>query len=106
METDPTRMCELLVGLPDVHILGVDDQVNGFVCIYIEPKARPTRVCPLWRLRAGQGSRRRSSWLTYRVLGVRPGSSGTNAVGAAPSPRAQSVRGPKRTIASVPPAWR
>ena len=36
METDPTRMCELLVGLPEVHILGVDDQVNGFVCIYIE----------------------------------------------------------------------
>lgn len=36
METDPTRMCELLVGLPDVTVLGVDDEVNGFVCIYIE----------------------------------------------------------------------
>jgi transposase len=32
-------MCELLVGLPDVNILGVDDQVNGFVCIYIESSA-------------------------------------------------------------------
>jgi hypothetical protein len=31
-------MCELLVGLPDVHILGVDDQVNGFLCIYIESR--------------------------------------------------------------------
>ena len=40
METDPTRMCELLVGLPDVHILGVDDQVNGFLCIYIESRAQ------------------------------------------------------------------
>jgi transposase len=29
-------MCELLVGLPDVHILGVDDGVEGFLCIYIE----------------------------------------------------------------------
>jgi hypothetical protein len=38
VETDPTRMCELLVGLPDVHILGVDDQVNGFLCIYIESR--------------------------------------------------------------------
>ena len=25
METDPTRMCELLVGLPDVNIKGVGD---------------------------------------------------------------------------------
>jgi transposase len=33
-------MCELLVGLPDVHILGVDDDVNGFVCIYIESRAQ------------------------------------------------------------------
>jgi transposase len=32
-------MCELLVGLPDVHILGVDDQVKGFLCIYIESRA-------------------------------------------------------------------
>jgi hypothetical protein len=36
VETDPTRMCELLVGLPDVNILGVDDGVEGFLCIYIE----------------------------------------------------------------------
>src|SRR5664280_909816 len=33
-------MCELLVGLPEVHILGVDDQVNGFLCIYIESRAQ------------------------------------------------------------------
>jgi transposase len=32
-------MCELLVGLPDVNILGVDDGVNGFLCIYIESNA-------------------------------------------------------------------
>jgi transposase len=32
-------MCELLVGLPDVNVLGVDDEVNGFVCIYIESSA-------------------------------------------------------------------
>jgi transposase len=39
VETDPTRMCELLVGLPDVNVLGVDDEVNGFLCIYIESSA-------------------------------------------------------------------
>ena len=26
MEIDPTRMCELLVGLGDVEVLGVDDE--------------------------------------------------------------------------------
>ena len=25
LETDPTRMCELLVGLPDVNVDGVED---------------------------------------------------------------------------------
>ncbi len=25
METDPTRMCELLVGLPDVEVVGVGE---------------------------------------------------------------------------------
>ena len=40
METDPTRMCELLVGLPEVNVLGVDDGVEGFLCIYIESSAR------------------------------------------------------------------
>jgi transposase len=39
VETDPTRMCELLVGLPEVSILGVDDEVEGFLCIYIESSA-------------------------------------------------------------------
>jgi hypothetical protein len=26
VETDPTRMCELLVGLPAVNVLGVNDE--------------------------------------------------------------------------------
>jgi transposase len=32
-------MCELLVGLPEVNVLGVDDGVEGFLCIYIESSA-------------------------------------------------------------------
>ena len=27
VESDPTRMCELLVGLPDVRVIGIDDGV-------------------------------------------------------------------------------
>lgn len=44
METDPTRMCELLVGLPDVNVNGVGDW-PGWLQIEITTRsARP--VCP------------------------------------------------------------
>ncbi len=29
METDPTRICQLLVGLPEVHVLGVEAPDDG-----------------------------------------------------------------------------
>ena len=35
MVTDPTRMCELLVGLPDVIVLGVVDHVGGPLEIHV-----------------------------------------------------------------------
>lgn len=36
METDPTRMCELLVGLPDVAVTGVGDWPR-WLRIAVEP---------------------------------------------------------------------
>ena len=36
METDPTRMCELLVGLPEVRVLGVIDVVDAPVEVMVE----------------------------------------------------------------------
>ena len=36
METDPTRMCALLVGLPDVRVLGVDDRVGEPMVVCVE----------------------------------------------------------------------
>lgn len=45
MEVDPIRMCELLVGLPDVTVLGVDDEPGGLVVVHVETReARP--ACP------------------------------------------------------------
>jgi hypothetical protein len=38
VETDPTRMCELLVGLPDVRILGVHGRAGDVLRIYIESR--------------------------------------------------------------------
>ncbi len=40
MVTDPTRMCELLVGLPDVTVLGIDDEVGFPLSIHVETRAR------------------------------------------------------------------
>ena len=38
MESDPTRMCELLVGLAAVNVLAVDDEVDGGVVVHIESR--------------------------------------------------------------------
>ena len=43
METDPTRMCEKLVGLGDVALVGIDDAGDGPLGVVIRSrKARPT----------------------------------------------------------------
>ena len=38
--TDPTRMCELLVGLPAVTVLGPDDEVGAPLSTHVETRAR------------------------------------------------------------------
>lgn len=45
MEDDPTRMCELLVGLGDVEVLGVDGEAGTPLGVHIRRRAgRP--LCP------------------------------------------------------------
>ena len=39
MECDPTRVCELLVGLGDVEVLGVDDEQNAPLRVHIRRRA-------------------------------------------------------------------
>ena len=53
MESDPTRMSELLVGLGDVELLGIDDGGEGapLVVVIRSRKARPAcEACggPVW----------------------------------------------------------
>ena len=38
METDPTRMCELLVGWPEVNVLGIDDEMSAPLRVHIETR--------------------------------------------------------------------
>ena len=41
MEENPTRICELMVGLGDVEVLGVDDAPGGPLAVHIRTRARP-----------------------------------------------------------------
>ena len=41
MEENPTRICELIVGLGDVEVLGVDDVAGGPLALHIGTRARP-----------------------------------------------------------------
>jgi hypothetical protein len=38
--TDPTRVCELLVGLPEVTVLGLEDEMGAPLSIHVETRAR------------------------------------------------------------------
>ena len=44
MECDPTRVCELLVGLGDVEVIGVDDGAEGPLRVHIRGRA-PRPLC-------------------------------------------------------------
>ena len=53
METNPIRVCELLVGLPDVTVLGVDDDAEGPLRVHVEARLGrpgwPGCGGPVWR---------------------------------------------------------
>lgn len=46
MQTDPTRMCELLVGLPDVDVLGVEQMADGSLVVQVQCRSGWQAGCP------------------------------------------------------------
>ena len=42
MEENPTRICELVVGLGDVEVLGVDDEPAGPLAVHVRTRRRPS----------------------------------------------------------------
>ena len=54
MEVDPTRVCELLVGLGDVEVLGVDGEAGGPLRVHIRRRAPRPVLRVLWRAVVGQ----------------------------------------------------
>ena len=53
METDPTRMCALLVGLPDVTVVGVGDWPHWLRIEIVTVTARPSCSCGAFAHRHG-----------------------------------------------------
>lgn len=53
METDPTRMCELLVGLPDIDVLGVTEPASDRSVLVIDVASRADQGwCPACGVKA------------------------------------------------------
>lgn len=42
MDFNPTRMCELLVGLPEVIVTAVEDRPGGLIVVHIEARLEQT----------------------------------------------------------------
>ena len=57
MEQDSTRMCELLVGLGDVDVLGVVDEPSAPLVVHVN-HAAPAGVFGLWWVGVVQGHQR------------------------------------------------
>jgi hypothetical protein len=47
VESDPTRVCELLVGLPDVNVLGVEDDPGVPLQVHVESRVEGPWASPL-----------------------------------------------------------
>ena len=58
METDPIGVCELLVGLPEVNVLGVDDVAGELIRIHVESRVGRPGVSAVRDAGVGQGPAR------------------------------------------------
>lgn len=57
MEVDATRVCELLVGLPEVTVLGVEDEPGAELRVHVECR-RASAFCESCGLEARLKERR------------------------------------------------
>jgi metal-dependent amidase/aminoacylase/carboxypeptidase family protein len=83
VESDPTRMCELLVGLPEINVLGVVDEVDEMLQVHVE-----TRVDRTGCRRRGVVARVTSMSVSLDGRRSRGGTpTETSSLGAAPTKR-------------------
>ena len=101
METDPTRMSELLVGLGEVDLVGIGDLGEGAPLEVVIRSRKPRPLCggcgsPVW----SKGER--TVWWICRRSDGRFGCGGGNGGGCARTPTVRSDRSSKGTPRLVP----
>ncbi|MCY4492325.1 MAG: hypothetical protein OXB92_00525 [Acidimicrobiaceae bacterium] len=69
MEVDPTRVCELLVGLGDVEVVGVDDEA-GVLLPSVPVITITTDGISLWQAAAALMSPPITAWAAARYMGA------------------------------------
>jgi transposase len=70
VEINATRMCERLVGLPDVNVLAVDDQRAKPIRVHVETRVERV-ACPSCATPAWVKDRPVVDWSTCRASGGR-----------------------------------
>jgi len=68
VESNPTRMCELLVGLPAVTVLGIDDVEDGPIRVHLE-RSESRTGCPACGVVAESKGRRLVELVDLPVYG-------------------------------------
>ena len=74
MEADPTRMCELLVGLGDVELVGIDERGVDAPLVVVIRSRRPRPVCEscgsrVWPPGSGRNPRSVARWYPLGCVG-------------------------------------
>jgi hypothetical protein len=105
VETNATRMCERLVGLPDVTVLAVDDRPGQPIGVHVEQRNRRP-ACDACGSVAVVKDRPVVVLVDLPCFGGRPGWCGASTAGPARRRRAQRGRGPAKTRASPHRGWR
>lgn len=105
METDPIAMCELLVGLPAVKVLGVDDDDEGPLRVHGETRRTRCR-CERCEAPGWVKDRPRVELVDLAAFGVRLVWCGTSVATSARTRSALRGRGPNKTRGSQRRGWR
>ena len=100
MEQDPTRICELLVGLGDVNVVGVDDEATEPLVVHIQTRTRSRPVCSGCGGLVRPKAPGRCGWWICRCSGVRCACCGTSIAGSARPQIVRQVHSPKPTTRS------
>ena len=105
METNATRMCELLVGLPDVNVLAVDDRPDEPIVVHIEARRAPA-WCRACGVRAAIKDRPRVELVDLPCFGRPSRLVWRKHRWRCPEPACPQGRGRSSTRASPRPGWR